>query len=266
MEKLVLYTKSFSGDLSRLQILIESIKKHNKDNIPYYVSIPASELSLFKNQIDCSYVNLVTDEDIYNITTQSWITQQLVKSSFWKLGVCENYVMIDSDSQFIRDFYITDFIYNGDTPYTVMHEQKELFSWTVTKTSELGFDPKESFKRDREIIMNLFGRSGRHYDFGPSPTIWSSKVWKSLEQEYMAPNNLTFHQLIEYSPSEFSWYGEALLAFKAIDIYPVEPLFKVFHYPQQYIEYKQKNITQEMIAQNYMGIVLQSNFNAPLNY
>ena len=82
----------------------------------------------------------------------------------------------------------------------------------------------------------------------------------------MIPNNLTFPQLIDYSHSEFSWYGEALLAFKAIEIYPIEPLFKLFHYPQQYIEYKQQNVTEEMIAQNYMGIIMQSNFNGPIKY
>ena len=38
------------------------------------------------------------------------------------------------------------------------------------------------------------------------------------------------------------------------------------HYPQQYIEYKQQNVTEEMIAQNYMGIIMQSNFNGPIKY
>ena len=103
-------------------------------------------------------------------------------------------------------------------------------------------------------------------DFGPVPTIWSSKVWKSLEDNYIIPNNLTWEQMLEYSPSEFSWYGESLLAFKAIDIYPCEPIFKVFHYEQQLQEYKQNGITEEMISQNYLGIIMQSNFNANTKY
>jgi hypothetical protein len=266
MSKLVLYTKSYSGDLERLKISIESIKKFNKDNIPYYVSVPSAELNLFKNNIDCSYVNLVSDDDIYPVHTQNWNTQQIVKSNFWKLGLCENYVCIDSDGYFIRPFGLEDFMYDHNTPYTVMHEQKELFSWTSANSHLLGFDPKQSFKVDRQTVMDVFDRSGRCYDFGPVPVIWSNKVWKSLEENYTQVNELTFDQLIAYSPSEFTWYGEALLAFKAIEIYPIEPLFKVFHFHQQLIEYKQQNITEDMIAQNYMGIVLQSNFNAPLNY
>lgn len=264
MENLVLYCKSFSRDLDRVKMLFESINKHNIDNIPFYISVPQIDLKLFKSQLNTP--NILADEEIYPLLNSGWVNQQIIKSSFWKLNLSKNYVCLDSDSYFIRDFKLNDFIYKDDIPYTVIHEQKELFSWSISKVKELGFDPKGGFIDDRKKIMDLFDRKSRYYDFGPSPTIWSSKVWKSLEDQYMTPNNLTFSNLIEYSPSEFSWYGEALLAFKEIEIYPVEPLFKVFHYPQQYIEYKQQNITEEMIAQNYMGIIMQSNFNGPIKY
>lgn len=264
MENLVLYCKSFNRDLDRVKMLFESINKHNIDNIPFYISVPQTDLKLFKSQLNT--LNIIADEEIYPLLNSGWASQQIIKSSFWKLNLSKNYVCLDSDSYFIRDFRLNDFIYKDDIPYTVIHEQKELFSWSVSKVKELGFDPKGGFIDDRKKIMDLFDRKSRYYDFGPSPTIWSSKVWKSLEDQYMVPNNLTFSNLIEYSPSEFSWYGEALLAFKEIEIYPVEPLFKVFHYPQQYIEYKQQNITEEMIAQNYMGIIMQSNFNGPIKY
>jgi hypothetical protein len=262
MEKIVLYCKSFNRDFERVKVLLESIKKYNIDNIPFYISVPKNDYNLF-SQLEGA--NIILDEDIFSLSS-SWIAQQIIKSNFWKLNIAENYVCLDSDSCFIRPFKISDFMFDENTPYTIIHEQKELFSWSVTKIKELGFDPKEGFINDRQKIMDLFERKGKHYDFGPSPIIWSSKVWKSLEEQYMIPNNLAFPDLIEYSPSEFSWYGEALLAFEAIKIYPVEPLFKVFHYPQQYIEYKQQNITEEMIAQNYMGIIMQSNFNGPLKY
>jgi len=262
MYKIVLYCKSFNKDFERVKILLESIKKYNTDSIPFYISVPKNDYTLFSQ---LKGANVVLDEDIFSLS-DNWVAQQIVKSNFWKLKIAENYVCLDSDSYFIKPFKVSDFMFDKNTPYTVIHEQKELFSWSVTKTKELGFNPKEGFINDRQKIMDLFERKGRHYDFGPSPIIWSSKVWESLEEQYIIPNKLTFPDLIEYSPSEFSWYGEALLAFKAIEIYPVEPLFKVFHYPQQYIEYKQQNVTEEMIAQNYMGIIMQSNFNAPLKY
>jgi hypothetical protein len=263
MEKLVLYCKSYSKDFARLVNLVPSVEEYNKDNIRFYVSVPKEDVSEFK-QIEG--ITVICDDEIYQSNKPGWVQQQLVKSNFWKLGLAENYVCLDSDAYFIRPFGISDFMFDDETPYTVIHEQKELFTWTVTKTKQLGFDPKDSFIADRNKIMTLFGREGRVYDFGPSPIIWSSKVWNDLEEKYIKPNNLTFEQLLEYSHSEFSWYGEALLQFKSIPLYPVEPLFKVFHYQQQYLEYKHLGITEEMIAQNYMGIIMQSNYNAPVKY
>lgn len=263
MDKLVLYCKSYHKDFARLVNLVSSVEDYNKDNIRFYVSVPKEDVSEFK-QIEG--ITVICDDEIYQSNKSGWMQQQVVKSSFWKLGLAENYVCLDSDAYFIRPFGISDFMFDDETPYTVIHEQKELFTWTVTKTKQLGFDPKDSFIADRNKIMTLFGREGRVYDFGPSPIIWSSKVWSDLEEKYIKPNNLTFEQLLEYSHSEFSWYGEALLQFKSIPLYPVEPLFKVFHYQQQYLEYKHLGITEEMIAQNYMGIIMQSNYNAPVKY
>jgi len=56
------------------------------------------------------------------------------------------------------------------------------------------------------------------------------------------------------------------LAFKSISLYPIEPLFKVFHYAQQIQEYKDQGYTEQMIAQNYYGIIMQSNYNAQNKY
>lgn len=266
MNKIVLYTKSYSNDLQRLKVSVESIKKYNKDNIPYYVSVPSSQVSLFKNELDASYVNILSDDDIYAVDGQSWKTQQIVKSSFWKLGLCENYVMLDSDSYFIKDFGISDFMYDETTPYTVMHEQKDLFEWTSKFKTILGFDPLSSFTEDRKKIMDVFERKGRVYDFGPGPIIWSSKVWESLEKNYIEPNELTFEKLIEYCPSEFTWYGEYLLSTRPIDIVPIEPIFKFFHFAQQYQMFKQMGYAEQDFSSIYFGIVMQSNWGAPLKY
>jgi hypothetical protein len=85
MDKIVIYTKTYKGDLERVKVLIDSIKKYNKDGIPFYISIPKSDEFLFKTNIDVDYVKIVYDEDIVNIGVQNWHTQQIVKSSFWKL-------------------------------------------------------------------------------------------------------------------------------------------------------------------------------------
>jgi hypothetical protein len=260
MQPLVLYCKTFRRDIELTARLIESINQFNVDKIQTYISVPKFDIHLFQER-NFENIILIEDESVYdNSYIPGWHQQQIIKSLFYRLNIAENWVCIDADAFFIRPFFITDFMFNNEIPYTVMHEQKELFSWTSINKHVLGFDPKHSFCEDRKKVMDLFGRSGKVYDFGPVPTIWSSKVWQDLENNYMIPNNVSYDQLIEYCPSEFTWYGESLLRFNSIPIYPAEPIFKVFHYKQQLDEYRQLNISNEMISQNYLGIIIQSNF------
>ena len=267
MYNIVLYCKSYSKDVQRVKILLDSVKQHNKEKIPFYVSVPSEDIELFKSVLGTDAYVLISDEDIMHKSLfQSWKNQQIVKMMFWKLGLCKNYVVLDSDCYFIKDFFESDFIHHDDVPYTVMHEQKDLFTWTSRYTKELGFDPIKSFGECRYPIMELFERKGRLYDFGPIPVIWSSKVWESLEENYNKPNNLTFESLIDTISSEFSWYGESLLTWKAIELWPIEPMFKVFHYLRQYHEFKQMGYTQEQWSKTYIGLVMQSSSGLPLKY
>ena len=109
MEDLVFYCKSYKKDIQRVKTLLESINKYNKDNIPFYISTPLKDKKIFTNILgtqDCIWVD---DNDI-NPNNQGWLGQQMVKSNFWKLGVCENYLCLDSDSYFIKPFYKNDFL------------------------------------------------------------------------------------------------------------------------------------------------------------
>jgi hypothetical protein len=145
MKPIVLYCKTFRRDIDLVSRLIDSINKFNVDNIETYISVPAADLKLFQDQ-NFENVNLIEDELIQTDTSiPGWQQQQIIKSSFYKLKIADNWVCIDSDAFFIRPFYVSDFMYNDTTPYTVMHEQKELFSWTAINKHKLGFDPKLSF-------------------------------------------------------------------------------------------------------------------------
>ena len=269
MNKLGLICPTFGRDIERFKILVDSVKEYNKDSIPFYAIIPERDINLFKNRFG-SDINYVTDESIlafdknyHKVKHHNWLLQQVVKSQFWRLELCENTVLLDSDNYFITDFYVSDFMYNDTTPYTLMHECKDLLQFTAKNSMDF---VKKSFGETRLPIMEWFGRKGRLYDFGPTPTIWSSKVWKGLKENYQDPNNLEFSDLILSASSEFTWYGEYLLYSKDIDLIPIEPLFKHYHYGEQYTEDKNNNITEQHLAQNFLGIVLQSNWGAPLKY
>tara|TARA_Y100001963_G_C6791507_1_gene455707 strand:+ start:4074 stop:4853 length:780 start_codon:yes stop_codon:yes gene_type:complete len=258
MDKIVIYCKSYHKDVNRAKTLFDSIQKYNSDDIPFYISVPKSDINIFKDILGTTGYTLIEDEEI-DKDNQGWLGQQIVKSQFWNLGLCENYVSIDSDNQFIRPFYISDFMYDDETPYTICHEYKSFFEFM--DKNPLSFDPYESFYNDRKKIMELFGRKGIVYDFGPDPIIWSTKVWKSLFENYIKANNLTFADLIKFDPSEFTWYGEWLLHSKEIRLMPREEIFKNYHYKHQYEEDQKAGYTFEHLSRYYLGVCIQSNWN-----
>lgn len=274
MKELIIYCKSFSRDVNRANLLLQSINKHNANKIPFYISVPSEDVQLFKNTLGTDGYTLMTDEEIVGEKyIQDWKTQQIIKSSFWKLGLSYSNLMVDSDSYFIRNFYLDDFIFDEENhiPYTICHQQFDLFSWTSKNISILGFDPLISFIETRKPIMEIFDRKGKILDGGPGPMIFCAKVWKSLEDEYLKPNNLTFQNLIETMPSEFTWYLEWMLSKKSrneeiIPLWPCEPFFKFFHYLQEYQDFKNQGYTVEHWAKNYLGLTMQSSSGLPLQY
>lgn len=262
MHKLILFIKTYKNDFEVFKKLLASIVKHNKDNLPLVISVNNEDFDFFDKELPNRNFQLIKDNEIEDCELENkWIYQQIIKSQLHKLNICENYVCLDSDSYFIKDFYFHDFMYSDDIPYTVIHEQKDLFTWSSNNIKEIGYNPKDEFVNDREYIMQKLGRKGKIYDFGPSPVIWSTKVWKSFEENYLKKNNLTLKDCLEEKPSEFTWYGEWLLKNNIIPIYPSEPLFKVFHYKQQYNNFLKQKFTLESLQENYLGIVLQSNWN-----
>ena len=245
MKDIVLYCKSYHRDVQRAKRLAESVRHFNSGNLPFYLSCPSADLPLFRNIIGGGAVTFLADEEIVaensSIDQQSLIalpgglSQQIVKSEFWRLGICENYLCIDSDAYFIRDIIKGDFLAPGGDPYTVMNESLELRLFGA-----LHQHSKIARNRDAECkaIMEIFGRTGRHYDFGPLPVVWSRRVWADLAEKFLEPRGMNFLDAIKLFPSEMRWYGEALLKFKSIELWPVETLFRCYHYEEQFRDAK----------------------------
>lgn len=272
---LYLFCKSYLGDLTRAYDLWKSIKRYNRDKIPFYLSVPQKDLETFMLFFaeDAKDISWVTDEKIissapnFNLETyyklDGRLSQQVVKSEFWRLfqvDIC--YLCLDSESEFIRDFYISDFFYN-DTPYTIIHQNKELLQLAENKgIKKIGIH----FKNESKLLKDIFKRTGPDYDFGPTPVIWCSKVWRSLDDIFLKPNDMTFWDAIGKVPSELRWYGEALLAYKAIPLVPIEPIFRVYHYDWQYFTNRKLGETHKILMNNYLGVLKQSNWEFERDY
>jgi len=262
MQKLILFIKSYKPDFERLDKLLTSVSLYNRDNIPVVISVNDQDFDSLPAQYHQKFKVYRDSEIVKTEITEGWRYQQIIKCNVYKLNICENYVSIDSDSVFIRDFYYSDFMYDDATPYTVMQESKDL----LEMTERLGMDSETIFfKRALRDTRPFFGNKGKEWDYGPSPYIWNCKVWQHFNEVFLNDLNLTFDAFFNeidkksYSPCDYTLYGEYLLKTKLIPIYPIGSLFKVYHYKGQY-KLEKNQLSLEQLSKIYLGLIYQSNW------
>ncbi|CAM8668550.1 hypothetical protein MCEMSEM18_01738 [Comamonadaceae bacterium] len=265
MTPLALYCKSYSTDLRRVVRLAESIRQFNAEQLPFYVSASRAELPLFREHLHGLVSALISDEDILAASPRldarrvagmpGSKSQQVVKSEFWRLGLSESYLCLDSDAVFIRPFSAANFLAPDGIPYTVLDEAHDLLEDALRHKRGRVVD---AFQREADLMQGLFGRAGRRYSFGPFPLVWHRAVWESLEQHYLLPRGMSLADAIEQAPIESRWYGEALLSYQAIPLRPCQALFKVYHYAWQHDQDKRRGLGPQHLAPLYCGMIFQS--------
>jgi hypothetical protein len=270
---IVLYCKSYRKDFLRLKRLLASIEQFNRDRVPLYISTPEAERELLLQVVGNNGYHWVSDESIvaanprvkFGIEKErsGSLSQQVIKSEFWRLGIAENYVCLDSDCVFITDFYKHHFLADDGVPYTVIYENKEFYQLADNRGHSKVF---QNLYTESENVKALFGRSGPNYYCPCPPFIWSSKVWQSFDTEYLEPRGITFWEYSQSDRPETLTYLEALIKFKAIPVYAIEQLFRVYYYDWHYFLLKRLGETEEKLKQHFLGVVYQSNWNVELDY
>jgi hypothetical protein len=270
----LLFCKSYAGDIKRIQRMWLSVQRFNRDRIPLYISVPEADRLLFEQTLGTPEgLNWVSDENIvranpradlsYYRTWDGRLSQQVVKSEFWRYANCDSYLCMDSESEFIRDFFRTDFLDPRGYPYTVMNQSKELLQLAANKGITKVLD---EFHRDGEMMRSVFGRVGPDYEFAPTPVIWSAQVWRDLDERYLQPKGITLWEAVQERPSELRWYGEALLQFNSIPLMPIDPLFRFYHYNWQWHTMRRLGESTETLKREYLGMVCQSNWQYEMDY
>lgn len=273
MKEIVLYCKSYRKDFLRLRRLLDSIKAFNLDQIPFYVSTPEEDHHLLLDLVGDTGYEWISDESIIKANIQATtgveknksggLTQQIIKSEFWRLNICENYVCLDSDCIFIKGFRKSDFMAADGNPYTVIYQNKEYFQLAVDR----GFTkaPQE-LKAEGDRVKALFARQGPNYYCPCPPFIWSTKVWKSLDNFFLKPRGLTFWDICTPEHPETLLYLEALLNYKAIPLYPIEQLFRIYYYDWHYFLLRRVGELPAKLKENYLGVIYQSSWDLSLDY
>jgi hypothetical protein len=245
--------------------LLLSIDEFNQENLPFYIYTPQREKALLEEVIGKTGYQWVSDESIVAANPRATIaqyesmpgslSQQIVKSEFWRLGLTENYLCLDSDCLFIRPFTAADFLSVDGTPYTVLHQNKELFQIATNRGHH---KVERDLRAEADRVQSLFGRVGPRYYCAPAPFIWSARVWNSLDRNLLEPGGKTLWDFISPQHPETLIYGEALMKFKTIPLLAIEPLFRAYHYDWEYYLFRRLGETTEKLKQNFMGVLYQS--------
>lgn len=195
MEKIVIFCKSYKKDIYRAKRLAESIDRFNTDSIAFFMSVPSNDLNEFKEKFGHIPCNFFTDEIVLKKTSQDFgnvpssfpnhLLQQLVKLEFWRMDLYENYVWVDSDSYFIRNFSRSDFFM-----MKLIHTRFNMTLKTFVILLQGRVEQKllkilKKWQKNFKIYRTgpVFISISVH--LGPSPVIWSTRVLKSLHEEYL---------------------------------------------------------------------------------
>ena len=273
MNDIVLYCKTYSRDFLRLKRLLESIDQFNQDKIPFYISTPQDQHAELIAILDDVNYHWVSDESIVAAnskapqgiekTRSGSLSQQAIKSEFWRLGISENYVCLDSDCIFIKSFGRSDFLASDGNPYTVIYQNKEFFQLAANRNYAKVVN---NLRVEGDTVKALFGRLGPNYYCPCPPFIWSAKVWRSLDENYLMPRNLSFWDVSTQSHPETLLYLEALLNYRAIPLYPIEQLFRIYYYDWHFFLQRKLGESLQKLTGNYLGVIYQSNWESNLDY
>ena len=272
MKDIVLYCKSYSKDFLRLRNLLASIQKYNCEQIDFYISTSENERAELERQIGSQGYRWVSDESIVRAnprapseiekTKPGGLAQQVIKSEFWRFGVANNYVCLDSDCIFIQDFRKTDFLASDGHPYTVIYQNKEYHQLAINRSYAKA--PRH-LQAEAERVKAVFGRNGPNYYCPCPPFIWSAAVWQSLDNEYLKPRGQTLWDLCSHEHPETFIYNEAVLNFRAIPLHPIEQLFRVYYYDWHYFLLRRLGESIPRLKENYLGVIYQSSWDLSLD-
>ncbi|GAA1340978.1 hypothetical protein GCM10009611_11600 [Arthrobacter roseus] len=218
-----------------------------------------------------------------------WREQQLIKMMFGVQGRFKNFLVLDSDSYFIRPFTepelfcagegisltVTenDYLFRASHQFAVelanerRHKSSHLRLDAIQFKSNSHFEIERSLVRDAshaarrpsevsDLIGDAFGRidSNQLY-FLPTPISWSSEVlqdmWTTLNNE-----GITFSDLLRYSPWEAIWYGHWAIQRFRERVVPKEPDFLHFSSDSEIDRAKELGITEKSMSGAFMGVTL----------
>jgi len=257
------FLKSYRDDLPYVPRFLESFERHNVDGLPLVAVVPEDDLELFSFLQD--YNCEVISENVFSshLVTQGisgsstgYTNHQIIRMSFWELGLFRNTVNVDSEMVFIRDFTQAAFIHSGDTPYTFMSEDFELRTDPIYRQTHFlrRFDQMRAIK-------NALGSVDARMSTMHGGAVYSALVWENLRDTFMRPHNYTYADLLRISQIPPTWYTFWAQEYRPIELIPRAPWWFVVHNAEQFVHHiVAREVGVPTLPTDAIGLVVNSGF------
>ncbi len=262
MTTFAILVKTHAPDLPYVERLLASCRRHNRTALPVYMVAPDAELASFRHLeshvtaliADSAFAEHLTAVEVAGFSA-GYINQEIIKLAFWESGLADNYLCLDSDAEFIRDFTATDFMADDTTPFTflsedaMLHAEPEYYDahWVHREPRLRRIAAEIGLTTDR--ILTVHGQA-----------VFSSEVLRSFRDDFLRPRSWDYVDALAIAPYEPTWYSLWLQHSQAIPVVMREPVFKSFHNAAQHIDFLLAGISRDDAARGYVGVIVNSNY------
>ena len=262
MKDVAIFVKSYAPDLPLVHRLLDSISSYNRDRIGVFISVPADDIVAFQNLsrrfVD---VSVLPDDHFGSLTPDQkigrkvpgYILQQVIKLNVQRLSEARNYVILDSDTYFIRDFETKDFIAPDGTGLTVLSGDKDLVA-DPAWSSFAEFRARRLDLIGDRLGVPAFSRATSH-----NSTVFQASVLSDLH-DWRRSENLSLLDLMHIASLEFTWYNYFLIKYCPERLVRVEPFIRMFHTRTEYRRLIAAGFTHESFRRAYLGLCINSNW------
>lgn len=254
--------KSHAPDHQYVARLVRSLGRHNVDSVPVFIIVPDFDLPLFSEFASAEITVLGESTLLEHLVSEplagfsaGYVNQEIIKLSFWETGLADNYLCLDSDAEFVRDFQVSDFMFDESTPYTFLTEDAELIS-----EPEYFVNSWQGRADKLKLIKETVGVSDPRILTVHGHAVFSASVLKSFKSDFLEPRGWSYRDAVGFSPYEPTWYSMWLQRDHTIPIHVREPNIKTFHNATQHLAYVLQGKTRDDVKRGYVAVVVNSNY------
>ena len=213
-----LVLKTYRGDYAYAKRLLESFHKYNVDSLSLIVVVPREDINFFA-EVVCETVILIADSEIpvqqfqvgdlprrFRSNRDSapevgYLNQRILKLGFHRLQIFDAFLVVDSDTEFVRPIRRSDYIGDSERPIVSRRPlsdlQRDAFYWQRYGAHLQG---------ELASLQQLLVPQRPYADVNFCNQVISAAAMSRFENEFLNPRGLDFRGIIALSEYEMLWY------------------------------------------------------------